>query len=540
MRLALLAAASTPAWAKWDTTGFFDWFADSLTEAADVHIAFDAALPDYLEGGTFVQTGPGRFSFGDEHFNHLMDGYSKTLKVTFSKNHANFSTKFLASGFFNASVKDGHIDRGIFVGGVTPDPQWGPTAVLGANDNNYIKMRKVGDQAMLLADVSVATLMEDDFVSFETNVKTAAAPWTPGEVWHHGLAPPGDMCMLSTLAHAAQDPVTGTMTAASGCFGLAGNYIMVYNLEASAPTTQELLAKIPLGLRQPPYMHAMGVTDSSIILIDNPLTMNLEKVLEGKALGRGGLETTKDNTIFYVVDRKTGAVRKLYSDAFLFGHLLNSYEEKDGDIVLDLTWYEAGNQTTLGWLNRFFFENMHDDHIRESWPKTKVLRYRLGVDGKVEHKRLFQEEQGNDDFETPKINEHYNGKPYCVSYMLQFHSYDYKESPSASEPGPFAAVGLAKRNVCTGEKSGWYEPNHYPSEVQFVPNPRGTAEDDGVLLGVVFDGSMQSSYFQVLDAKTMKQIAIATLPVRSPFLIHSSWFPSDSGIVKNSESSIVV
>lgn len=46
-----------------------------------------------------------------------------------------------------------------------------------------------------------------------------------------------------------------------------------------------------------------------------------------------------------------GSVRTLNTSAFIFGHILNSYEEGT-DIVIDLTWYEAGNATTLGWFNR--------------------------------------------------------------------------------------------------------------------------------------------------------------------------------------------
>merc|ERR1711988_1451467 len=149
--------------------------------------------------------------------------------------------------------------------------------------------------------------------------------------------------------------------------------------------------------------------------------------------------------------------------------------------------------TTLGWMNRWFFEYMSDENIRNNWPHSQIMRYRLSADGKVERKRLFEDENNNDDFETPKINEDYQGKPYCTSYLLQFHSYDYKQNQSSIEPGPFAAVGIAKRNLCTGERRGWYEANHYPSEVQFVPNPDGTSEDDGVLLGVVYDGNSNSS-----------------------------------------------
>merc|ERR1719487_1968153 len=99
---------------------------------------------------------------------------------------------------------------------------------------------------------------------------------------------------------------------------------------------------------------------------------------------------------------------------------------------------------------------------------------------------------------------------------------------NSTKGGPFGAVGLAKRNLCTGERLGWYEPNMYPSEVEFVPNPSGTAEDDGVLLGIVFDGNTNSSFFQILDAQTMKRLAKAPLPIKVPFPVHSSFFPGDA------------
>merc|ERR1712224_564934 len=84
---------------------------------------------------------------------------------------------------------------------------------------------------------------------------------------------------------------------------------------------------------------------------------------------------------------------------------------------------------------------------------------------------------------------------------------EYDKNQSSIEGGPFGAVGLAKRNLCTGERFGWYEPNSYPSEMQFVANPAGTAEDDGVLLSMVFDGNIGKSYLHVLDARTMKRLA---------------------------------
>lgn len=84
---------------------------------------------------------------------------------------------------------------------------------------------------------------------------------------------------------------------------------------------------------------------------------------------------------------------------------------------------------------------------------------------------------------------------------------------------------MAKRNLCTGERLGWYAPNEYPSEVTFVPNPQSTEEDNGALIGIVFDANKNSSYVHIRDARTLKMIARADLPIRTSFLVHATWFP---------------
>jgi carotenoid cleavage dioxygenase-like enzyme len=514
----------------WDDSNFFDWFRTELREATDSPLTFEGQVPAYLYGGTFVQTGPARFGWGKMKFTHMLDGYSKTNTLTFSSNgKATYTTKFLDSAFHNESKKSNSIARGMFVGAIEPPPHWGPTAVMGPNDNAYIKMRRIGEQKFILADTMVATEIRSDGVSWKTNVRDKMlGVMVPGVKWDDSLTPLGDMCMLGTMAHGAEDPATGVFTGAMGCFGVSGNYHIVFNIEPSAPTTRKLLAKIhlPHG-RSPSYMHCLGSTPNYIILIADVLYMNLVAVLEGKPLGEGSLVTNADKTLFQVVNRKTGAVRILEAPGFVSAHVLNTYEDGD-DIVMDANWYASNNATTLGWMNRWFLGNMQNKAVREAWPRSKQVRYRLKADDTVETTLLFADEKGENDFETPKINEKYDGKKYCITYMTQFHSYAYDKDKNSTEAGPFGAVGLAKRNVCTGERSGWYEANMYPSEVQFVPNPSGTAEDDGVLLSMVFDGSTNSSFFQILDARTMKRMAKAPLPIKTPFLIHSSWFPHES------------
>jgi carotenoid cleavage dioxygenase-like enzyme len=54
----------------------------------------------------------------------------------------------------------------------------------------------------------------------------------------------------------------------------------------------------------------------------------------------------------------------------------------------------------------------------------------------------------------------------------------------------------------------------------FVPDPKGTVEDDGVLMVPVLDGNLGKSYLVILDPKTMKPITKAYLPIAVPFHFH--------------------
>lgn len=530
-RRGLLLSLSGVSWVigARDDTNFLDWFRSELNETQDEPLVFDRPIPSYLTG-TFVQTGPARFSYGDMQFTHMMDGYSKSNKVQFSKDGtATYTTKFLVSKFMNESIKKNEIARGMFVGNIIPDPHWGPTAAMAANDNNYIKMQRIGDRNMLLSDTMIATEVQEDCTSFEQNIRSEKMSlFVPGSAWDDSIEPRGDICNLGTMAHGDVDSLTGVFTGAMGCLGVGGNYHMVFTIDPAEPTTRKLVGKADLRpSRGPSYMHSFASTPNYIVLIAEPLYMDIEQILLGRSLGEGGLKTNDDDTLFQIVDRKTGSVRTLEAPGFIFGHVLNSWEEGT-DIVIDLTWYAANNMTTLGWMNRWFLEYMSDTSIRENWPHSKIMRYRLKADGQVEQKVLFANEHGENDFETPKINEKFRGHPYCISYMMQFHSYRYDVDHQAKKAGPFGAVGLAKRNLCTGERLGWYESNTYPSEVEFVPNPSGAAEDDGVLLGIVFDGHTNSSFFQIMDAQTMQPVARASLPIKAPFLIHSSYFSEKS------------
>merc|ERR1711879_8522 len=178
-------------------------------------------------------------------------------------------------------------------------------------------------------------------------------------------------------------------------------------------------------------------------------------------------------------------------------------------------------------LGLFKFETIKSKEARDAFVNNNITRFRLKADGTFSQQNLFPFESGTS-FDLPQIHPKFAQRPYCFLFGFQAHGYRYDVGQDENTPGPYAATAIYKRNLCTGARGGWYQPNAYPGEHVFIPNPKGIVEDDGSLLGIVFDGKTNSSFVQILDAKTMKQVAKAPLPIRVPLTVHGSFFPSES------------
>jgi len=267
----------------------------------------------------------------------------------------------------------------------------------------------------------------------------------------------------------------------------------------------------------------MGHTENHVVLLAQPLHISVATILEGKALADGAI-TLGSGTIFQAVNLADGSVREWTHPSFLFSHIVNSWEDGD-DIVIDLTWYQA--DWHMSFLGMFKFENLQKAK-RDAWPVNKLMRYRLKRDGAVEESDLLPMEPKSL-WELPIVNPRLHGKQeHCVTWFIQGTCNAYDEEANSTKVGPSGAYALAKRNFCTGKRLGWYSSNEYPSEVSFVPNPKGIEEDDGALVGIVFDANTNSSYVHVRDAKSLKMIARAELPIRTSFLVHGTWLPEDT------------
>jgi carotenoid cleavage oxygenase len=59
-----------------------------------------------------------------------------------------------------------------------------------------------------------------------------------------------------------------------------------------------------------------------------------------------------------------------------------------------------------------------------------------------------------------------------------------------------------------------------------VPNSSQSPEDDGVLVGFVYDAGTDGSDLVILDAASLETIAAIRLLARVPFGFHGNWVPT--------------
>jgi carotenoid cleavage dioxygenase-like enzyme len=71
-----------------------------------------------------------------------------------------------------------------------------------------------------------------------------------------------------------------------------------------------------------------------------------------------------------------------------------------------------------------------------------------------------------------------------------------------------------------------------------VPQPERSAEGDGVLLSVVLDARLGTSFLLVLDAQTLRELARAECPHQIPFGLHGSYYPGPGTNVASGSANI--
>lgn len=132
--------------------------------------------------------------------------------------------------------------------------------------------------------------------------------------------------------------------------------------------------------------------------------------------------------------------------------------------------------------------------------------------GRVHEQRLHDQAQ-----EFPRVDERLVGRE---------HRYGYTVGLAA---GPGAAPGGILRHDLregTAERVD-FGPGREPGEFVFVPSSPDAGENDGVVMGFVYDQAQNRSDLVLLDGQSLAPVATVHIPVRVPHGFHGNWVPSD-------------
>lgn len=331
-------------------------------------------------------------------------------------------------------------------------------------------------------------------------------------------------------AHPKRDPDTGELHAVSYSF-LRGNTVQYSVIGADGRARRT----VDIEVSGSPMMHDFSLTERHVVIYDLPVTFDVRQaaaasvprslrlpaqLLLSALIGRvripdpiaarkpsGGSSGTafpyswnpRYPARIGVMPREgTNADVKWFDvePCYVF-HPMNAYDSPaDGTIVLDVVRHPKMFETDLLGPN-------------EGPPTLERWTVDL-ADGKVHESRLDDRGQ-----EFPRVDERLVGKRHRYGYAPYIR--EGVDGTDVLLKHDFIGDDSTARSFGTGKAVG---------EFVFHPSSPDAAEDDGVLMGFVYDRTTDRSELAIIDAQTLEDVASVKLPHRVPAGFHGNWVPA--------------
>ncbi|XP_022414899.1 beta,beta-carotene 9',10'-oxygenase isoform X2 [Delphinapterus leucas] len=492
-------------------------------------------FPKWLNG-CLLRIGPGKFEY-----NHWFDGMALLHQFKVEKGTVTYRSKFLQSDTYKTNSVHDRIVISEFGTLALPDPcknvferfmsKFEPLAITDNTNVNYVQYK---------GDYYIST--ETNFMNkldIETLEKTEKVDWSKFIAVNGATAHP----------HYDKDGTAYNMGNSYGQHGSCYNVIRVppekVDLGETIHGAQVICSIASAERMKPSYYHSFGMTRNYIVFTEQPLKMNLWKIItskiRGKAFSDGISWEPQYNTRFHVVDKHTGQLLPgmYYSKPFVTFHQINAFEDQ-GCVIIDLCCQDDGRSLEVYQLQNLRKTGKELDQVynsvARSFPRRFVLPLHVSLnapegknlspltyssaravkqaDGKIlcSYENLYPEdleEEGGVEF--PQINYgQFSGKKYQFFYGCGFRH--------------LVGDSLIKVDVVNKTLTVWREDGFYPSEPVFVPVPGTSEEDGGVILSVVITPNQnERNFLLVLDAKNFEELGRAEVPVQMPYGFHGTF-----------------
>lgn len=336
-------------------------------------------------------------------------------------------------------------------------------------------------------------------------------------------------------------------------------------------------AQVPLG--EWSYMHSFARTETRMIITKYPALFDFVTYLLGMPLtdciswkpDAVSELTGASGTPLIVFDipqpgkevKETPPVAVASGvPAFYAWHSVNAYDTSTADsgdaVAIDVLGYDDFSKMTDPSYSFAFLNNSHDTALYNGTFRGNGYLRRMTIDmgsgagganGSAASVDLPMIDAHGNVYtaELPRMNPHYEGRKYCFFWAMVNNVLNStwwqdmgvikvdvcKAAAVAARQGPqWAATAPGRRPRLAHPDNDatvtgvWHRSGHMVGEPVFVPRPGGTAEDDGVVMAHVLDGSAQTSYLVIINATTMEQLARVDAPYRIPFELHAEWVPA--------------
>jgi len=278
-------------------------------------------------------------------------------------------------------------------------------------------------------------------------------------------------------------------------FSLTEKHVVFYDLPVTFSADAVASAAVPRMLRTPAKLVISAVVGK--VRVPDPVMA----AVAGRSGGNVGFPyrwNPKYPARIGVMPREGGNadVRWFEVEPCYVFHPLNAYDDGDS-VVLDIVRHPR----------------MFDLKPTEPGEGGSTLdRWTVDLSaGKVIEERLDDRGQ-----EFPRVDERLTGRRHRYGYTV-----------ATTDDGVSAGNELLKHDLRTGSaRSRSFGAGREPGEFVFVPSGPDAGEDDGVLIGFVFDKATQRSDLTLLDAGTLETVAAVHLPDRVPHGFHGNWVPT--------------
>ena len=464
------------------TTDAYPWSAGfrSLEQEHDYRLdEIDGQVPSWLRGLLF-HNGSGRNELAGQWFAHWFDGDGMITAVRFDDQGIGFRNRYVATD----NYKDETTAQRIMHRG------FGKMRPGGVLANAFRLPGNVSNTSVVMEGDRLLTLWE------------GGPPYAldPATLQTRGLEDFGGK-VKAFSAHPKRDPETGEL------FNFGVDYGAKCTLTPYRLNNGSLTALSAITLPYAVMNHDFVLTKNHLVFCVGPILSSPLSFLLGLKSFDGALHWEGGKpTLILLVPRAGGQPRIIETDAFFQFHFANGHEE-DGALVLDLMRYP--DYLTIGEVLRNYWKS--------DWPARGMATLtRLTVDlpsGKVTS-RTWDTGQAN---EFPFINHARVGKRHRYAYFLC--------NPADRLRG--LQQQLAKIDLETGTVTRHdFGPDGYPGEPCFIAAPGG-AEDDGVVVTLVFDAARKRTDVVGLDARDIagKPLFVGRLKHHVPFCLHGTFTP---------------